>query len=665
MMKLFSPDQIHISTLLQQGCISSDWSLVSLSPGCDLTRFRNVTFIGKVSVGDNAGTIEQEGIALPCGIYGATIVNCTIGNGVRIANIGSVVANCSIGDHVLIENIASLNGETNASCGNGAELDVVNEGGGRGTILVNQMTSQTAYLQALVRHDPVFTKKLSSLIEKKAGDNSSGMNIGEYARIVHCGAIKNVTVGPFAYIHGAQYLENGTILSCPEHPAEVGEAVYAKSFIFAEGAKIDSGAILDKVFAGQAVKLGKQFSAENSMFFANCEGFHGEAVSLFAGPYTVTHHKSTLLIAGLFSFFNSGSGSNQSNHMYKLGPVHQGVFERGCKTGSFSYVLLESHIGAFSVVIGKHFTNINAPNLPFSYIHEEGGSSKVIPGMNLFSVGTVRDGEKWPKRDNRKSQVKRDLIIFDVFSPYTVGKMIRGRDELIGLSDSTPKEKAFVNYGGLQINRLLLRKGAKYYSMAIARYLNDRVCARLVESLEKEGDWVRATAALKPVCRLKRSDEWTDISGLLVPSEKLASLEERVVSGSIASFDGLLDELHSYYDSYRDYEWQYVYETFLREYRIELDSMTREQALASIDEWHKAANSLHAMILEDSRREFSSFAKIGYGIDQPEEETDSEFVSVRGSVETNGVVQKIAKELDEIQQRHQQFKDLILSLNKE
>jgi hypothetical protein len=40
-----------------------------------------------------------------------------------------------------------------------------------------------------------------------------------------------------------------------------------------------------------------------------------------------------LLLAGLFSFFNAGSGTNQSNHLYKLGPVHQGVLERGCKTG--------------------------------------------------------------------------------------------------------------------------------------------------------------------------------------------------------------------------------------------------------------------------------------------------------------------------------------------
>ena len=479
----------QIKKLSQQGCTAQNWKSVTLSPHCDLSRFRNVAFIGKVTVGKNSGNLSVSGTEMPCGIYNAAIADCTIGDDVRIANIGSSITNYIIDKNALIENVASITASAGAAFGNGVELDVVNEGGGRGAKIINDLTAQTAYVQAMMKHNEAFTRNLSAIIEKKAKSSSGPGHIGAHARIIHCGAITNVNIGTHAYIHGAQSLENGTVISCEEHPTEIGEAVQAKSFILAEGARVDSGAILDKVYVGQAVKMGKQFSAENSLFFANCEGFHGEAVSLLAGPYTVTHHKSTLLIAGIFSFYNAGSGTNQSNHMYKLGPVHQGVFERGCKTGSFSYVLLEGHIGAFSVVIGKHFTNIDAPNLPFSYIQEGEGISKIIPGMNLFSVGTVRDGEKWPKRDNRKAPVKRDLIIFDVFSPYTVEKMRLGRDELLALSDSTSKEKAYVTYGGLQLNRLLLRKGAKYYSMAIARYLNDKVCSRISEAMEKSGDW--------------------------------------------------------------------------------------------------------------------------------------------------------------------------------
>jgi NDP-sugar pyrophosphorylase family protein len=658
-MKSIPLDATHIALLTAQGCTSHHWQSVLFSPDTDLTRFRNVTFIGNVHVGNNRGTVSLDGVEQDCGIYNAAIAHCTIGDNVRIANIGSMISNYTIGNNVVIEDVASLSAESNALCGNGVELDVVNEAGGRGTLLFSDLNAQTAYLQALLKHNSDFSAKITALIKKKIATSSSRAEIGDHARIIHCGAMKSVTVGPHAYLHGAQYLENGTILSCKEHPAEIGEGVQARSFIIAEGAKIDSGAILDKVYAGQAVKMGKQFSAENSLFFANCEGFHGEAVSLFAGPYTVTHHKSTLLIAGLFSFYNAGSGTNQSNHMYKLGPVHQGIFERGCKTGSFSYVLLESRIGAFSVVIGKHFTNINAPNLPFSYIHEEEGVSKCIPGMNLFSVGTVRDGEKWPKRDNRKASVKRDLIVFDVFSPYTVEKMRRGRDELLALSESTPKEKAFVMYGGVQISRLLLRKGAKYYSMAIARYLNDKVCERIEAALTSSGNWNTAVASLTSTAALKHPDEWTDLSGLITPKERLTAVEQSVSSGATDSIDGVMKALHQMYDAYRSDEWEYIHDTYRKEYGIDLGSMSKEQARAAIDEWQKAATSLHSMILEDSKREFGAFAKIGYGLDRTAEETDRDFAAVRGSSETNSVVQKLVKETNEIQQRCERFKQII------
>lgn len=69
-----------------------------------------------------------------------------------------------------------------------------------------------------------------------------------------------------------------------------------------------------------------------------------------AGPFTVSMHKSSLLIAGMYSFLNAGSGSNQSNHMYKLGPIHQGIVERGSKTTSDSYILWPARVGAFQKI---------------------------------------------------------------------------------------------------------------------------------------------------------------------------------------------------------------------------------------------------------------------------------------------------------------------------
>ena len=653
----------QVAQLISQGCTATDWRQVMVVPGCQLARFNDVHFFGTVRIGDNSGSHSIDGVELHCGVYGASVADCDIGDHVRVANIGSVLSNYIIENNVVIQDVAALTADVNVTYGNGVELETVNEGGGRRVRIIDDLTSQTAYVQVMLRHNAGFTKKLEGLVEAKAKEAKAERGrIGDGARVLHCGTIHNVNIGLHAFIHGAQFLENGTVKSCAEHATEIGEGVQAKSFILSEGARVESGAILDKVFVGQGVKMGKQYSAENSLFFANCEAFHGEAVSLFAGPYTVTHHKSTLLIAGLFSFFNAGSGTNQSNHMYKLGPVHQGVLERGCKTGSFSYLLHEVHIGAFGVVIGKHYSNLDVPNLPFSYLFEEAGASKIVPAMNLVSVGTVRDGEKWPKRDGRKATRKRDLIVFDVFSPYTVEKMRRGRVVLLGLGDKTPKDNMTFSYGGAQLNRQSLEKGAKRYSLAVNRYLIQKVMERIREAASRHTSWSSIIESLKPVSVLQRASEWTDVAGLLTPRERLAELESRVENGSIESYDALVMEFQKMYDGYRSDEWQYVFETYAKEFRVQLTDITKDRLLAAADVWEEAASSLQEMILEDSKKEFGDFAHIGYGLDQFEEIKKKDFEAVRGTSETNSVVQELAAEGAAIRQRKAQFKKLVASI---
>jgi hypothetical protein len=655
-----SPEQI--GQLTRQGCHSENWSGVTIAPDTDLSRIRNVHFGGRVALASTSGTVTVGGAELPAGLYNSIVSDCSIESGVRIAGVRTVLSGYDIESGACIQDVGQMTSEPGAKFGNGTVVEVINEAGGRGVLIHTRLTAQVAFLEAVHRHDKAFT----AAVEKLTGDDITAWtpqrgHVGAGASIIGCPSIRNVLIGPAAVIEGAASLRDGTISSCAEHPTYVGVGVVAKEFVVSDGARIDSGAILDKVFVGQGAKMGKQYSAENSVFFANCELFHGEGVALFAGPYTVTHHKSTLMIAGLFSFYNAGSGTNQSNHMYKLGPVHQGIFERGCKTGSFSYVLFESHVGAFSIVIGKHLTNIRTPNLPFSYINEKGGESTITPAMTLLSVGTVRDGEKWPKRDNRKAKEKRDLIIFDVFSPYTVEKMRKGRDELLALNEGTSKERLTVNIGGAQMPRVLLRKGAKYYSAAIVRYLVDRVADRLPDALRGASSWAAATASLAPSRRLQRSADWTDIAGLLAPTEVIRDLEAKVVRGEFSSYDDLLGGLTAIYDRYPEYAWQYVAETFEKEFGYRLEAIPKEQFLKILDEGQKAALSLQSGVLEDSKKEFGSGSRIGYGLDLAEAETDRDFEAVRGTMEGNLVVRNMSRASEEIATRYDAIRQAVLA----
>jgi hypothetical protein len=645
-----SPEQIE--QLTRQGCRSEDWGSLTIAAETDLSRIRNVHFSGRVALGSTAGTVKVGGAVFPAGVYDSTVADCSIGAGVRIASVRTVLAGYDIEAGACIQDVGVMTSEPGAKFGNGTSVDVINEAGGRGVLIHPRLTAQVAYLEAVHRHDKAFASAMKKLVENgiAAWTPKRGL-VGAGVTVLGCQSIRNVVIGPAAIIEGAAELWDGTINSCTEHTTYIGSGVVLREFIVAEGARIDSGAIGDKVFVGQGVKMGKQYSAENSVFFANCELFHGEGVSLLAGPYTVTHHKSTLMIAGLFSFYNAGSGTNQSNHMYKLGPVHQGIFERGCKTGSFSYVLFESHVGAFSVVIGKHHGNIRTPNLPFSNISEKGGESTITPALNLLSVGTVRDGEKWPRRDNRKAKEKRDLIIFDVFSPYTVEKMRRGREELLALNEATSKERLTVNVGGAQMPRVLLRKGAKYYSAAIARYLVDHVAERLPEVLRRASSWDAAMAELAPKGRLRNAADWTDIAGLLAPVEVVRGLESRVVSGEISSYDQLLAGLNAIFERYPEYVWQYVVETFEKEFGYRLEAIPKGQFMKILDEGQKASLSLQSGVVEDSRREFSSVTRVGYGLDLGDGDADADFEAVRGTVEGNPVVRTMSRASEEIAAR--------------
>ena len=85
----------------------------------------------------------------------------------------------------------------------------------------------------------------------------------------------------------------------------------ADDFIVCSGSHVADNTSLERCFVGQSCHLGHGYSASDSLFFSNCQEENGEACAIFAGPFTVTHHKSTLLIAGMFSFMNAGSGSNQ------------------------------------------------------------------------------------------------------------------------------------------------------------------------------------------------------------------------------------------------------------------------------------------------------------------------------------------------------------------
>ncbi len=639
----------EVTRLCSQGCEAEDWGAVLVSDPFDAARIRSVRFSGIVQIGEMEGTIQLEGgRKSPCGLYSSSIHNCTIGRRVFISGAGCL-CNYDIQQDAAIENIGSMVTEGETTFGNGVEVEVLNEGGGRAVPMYDHLSAQIAYILALYRHRKKLIGILEGLITQYVATRKSQRGlIGTKTRIQNVSTMRNVWVGEGAVIRGASHLEEGTIAGSNVDPVYIGPGVTASKFIALSGSRIDESAILSCCFIGQGVRIGKQFSAVHSLFFANCELFHGEACSIFAGPYTVSHHKSTLLIAGLFSFYNAGSGSNQSNHMYKLGPIHQGILERGSKTGSFSYLRWPCRVGAFSVVLDKNATNFDSSDLPFSYIQVMEDASYLSPGVNLFTVGTRRDSTKWLKRDDRKDPMKLDLIHCGVFNPYTIGKALKAMRILGNLYEKTPREKDNILYKGLHIKRLMLKTSRRYYEMVVQSYLSGMVVSRL-QGISSESTWDQVLQRLKVPKKL-RDSEWIDWAGLLLPSAEADELLDRIEMGKINSLEDLSTQFQSLHANRDQEEWNWCAKRLESALGQPVENLTGEQLQQVITDWKDTTIKINNMILQDAIKEFDQISRIGYGIDGGQEENEKDFVAVRGTSEDNSFILALREENERTEQ---------------
>ena len=630
----------EIEILKRQSCTASDWNNVFVSDIFISENIRDVQFSGEVRIGDNSGTIEfNGGIIRNCGIYHASIHNCTIGDNVYIHQILNYIANYDIDDHVIIENIEMCAVEKETSFGNGLKVSTLDETGGRGVMIYDKLSAHLAYFLAWYKHRPYLIGELEGMIYRYAESVKSNRGtIAEYSVIRNCREIKNVKFGAYTQANGCIRLENGSVNSNKNAPVKLGASILAENFIFSSGAEILDGAIISNCFIGQGCVLGKQYSAENSLFFANCQGFHGEACSIFGGPYTVSHHKSTLLIAGMFSFCNAGSGSNQSNHMYKLGPIHHGIVERGSKTTSDSYILWPAKIGAFTLVMGRHYKNTDTSDLPFSYLIENKDDSWIAPGINLRSVGTIRDVLKWPRRDRRTDPEKLDCINFNLLSPFTIKKMQKGLEILNDLKSISGETTQVFVYRNTSITKSALEKGIDLYEKAIWKFLGNSVISRLEKCNVK--NLQELLICLKPKNDIGKG-EWSDISGLIAPKTEISNLIKKIENKELTHLVDIEEVFKVMHANYYDYEWTWASELLTEKTGKEIEELKIDDILELIKKWQDSVIGLDQMLYEDAKKEFSLDSMTGFGMDGNKTTQKLDFEKVRGNFESNAFVNEI------------------------
>ena len=584
----------EIEVLKQNNCWAEDWTSVNVGENFKPNFMHRVMLYGEVNIGGFDKNVEvSQGFVKHSGINNATLRNVTIGDDCLIENIGNFINNYTIGDDCYISNISTMETTEGATYGEGNLVSVLNEVGEGNVILFSDLNSQLAAFMVKHFSDKELKERIRQLIKTDIDTKMPERGrIGNNVKIINTKEITNCVINDFCEVNGASRLSDCTLLGSIHGNVYIGTGVIAENSIIAEGASVINSVKIQDCFVGEACQLSNGFTASASVFFANSYMSNGEACAAFCGPFTASHHKSSLLIGGMFSFYNAGSATNFSNHAYKMGPMHWGILERGSKTASGAYLLMPATLGTFSVCFGKLMYHPDTRSLPFAYLIAYGDIMYLVPGRNLTTVGLYRDIKKWPKRDLRAMENRKSIVNFDWLSPYSVGEVLKGKKILENLREVTGDNVSQYLYHEYIIPSSSLHKGIKYYDIALRIYMG-AVLKRVL----------KLDPAITPPTTHIGEGDWDDLSGLLLPVSEEQRIIDDLKDGTISDILTLLKRFEDINANYRDYQWAWTYKMVCDYYHI--DEITLEDANRIHEDYIKARRSWIAEIKKDAEKEFA------------------------------------------------------------
>ena len=585
--------QEEIEVLERNSCWAEDWKRVMVAEEFRPYSFHRVIFYGDIRLGSFDKQVEvTKGFTKHSGINDATLRNVTVGNDCLIEKIGNFINNYTIGDNCYISNLSTMETTEGATFGEGHLISVLNEMGDGNVILFHDLNSQLAAFMVKHFKDKVFRDNITRLVNEEIRFTQPERGtLGNGVKIINTKEITNTVVKDDCEINGAARLSDCTIMSSKDASVYIGTGVICENSIISNGCSITNSVKMQECYVGEACQITNGFTAEASVFFANSFMANGEACAAFCGPFSASHHKSSLLIGGEFSFYNAGSNTNFSNHAYKMGPMHYGTLERGSKTASGAYVLMPAKIGAFSVCFGKLMNHPDMRCLPFAYLMAYGETMYIVPGRNITTVGLYRDIKKWPKRDRRAPSSRKSIINFDWLSPFTVGEIVQGKKILENLRQAGGNNVSSYNFQEYIINASSLKKGIKYYDIALRIYMG-AVLKRAV----KGGFLGKPSSSIG-------EGTWNDLSGLLLPATEEQKLIDDIKNGNIESVKDILDRFRDIDAHYREYQWTWTYRLILDYYG--LDELTEPAMQRIREDYVRARRAWIAEIRKDAEKEFA------------------------------------------------------------
>lgn len=578
--------------LVNAGCRAQSWDTIQVTDDFYPDGYENVTFAGEV-------LLARQDARIGFKVKNVRLENCEIGQNVKIEDVAEGINGYCIERGCTLRHIGRMVYDEKELCGEGTEIAPLDETGSRSLLLHRGLTAQIAYLTVFARHNPSVSTQLSSIAEQYVAEHKLGKQarIASGTVIEFAGTLVNVHIPEASTLSGVKRIERATLCH-----ASIGDNVIMADVVAMPGSVITESCMLHRCFVGEGVRMDGAFSAHDTLIFANSHLSNGEASAALLGPHTVSMHRSTLLIGSSVSFFNAGSGTNQSNHHYRLGPMHYGVMGRGCKTASNAYLLWPAVIGSFTKVVGRVMTQPDTRHFPFSELIAEGNNTKLRPAALLASIGTLRDQDKWYWRDKRVHKESGDLIDYSAVPPSVVSEMYAGYNELRLLLEQRPEIERY-NVRGAAIERADLLSGIDRYRGALVLFVANTLAQWCLDR----------TAALKALHANARQKQdalvYYDLFGISVSEADLTRLYKQLERKKVRNVDQLAEFFRQC-----DNRNRFLIPLATALLAQLFDGTTEQRLTACLTEALKVSERTEKEVLRDAAKEQSSRVQVAYGL---------------------------------------------------
>ncbi len=489
----------EIKKLKAQSNDAEDWKKILVTKKFRPDHIVDNQFRGQCVLGlfDGKKLHALSSVELPSGIFKSTIINSEIGDNCCIWNAGCI-SNYIINAQSVVYNVGSMVCSKDSSFGNGREISVGIETGGRNVFSFAEMTIPIAQLVSTNRNNKELLEEYDNFIKKYSTSCKIGLGIIEKDVIIrNTPEIEDCYIGQSTIIDGATLVQNSTILGSAEEPVEISHGVYVRNSCLQWGCHVTSLAIVDDSILTEHSHVERHGKLTQSILGPNTAVGEGEVTACLLGPFVGFHHQA-LLIAAIWpeGKGNVGYGANiGSNHTSKAPDQ-----EIWCGEGTFFGLGVNIKFpcdftqAPYSIIATAVNTLPQRVEFPFSLINSPGHSlpgispayNEIVPGWvlsdNIYMV--KRNEGKYKKRN----KARRTAFIFDVFRQDIIDLMIQARKRLKDVSKSKDYYTA-KDIPGLGKNYMLEAsrvKGISAYDFYIEYYCLGGL-KQHIESLFKTG----------------------------------------------------------------------------------------------------------------------------------------------------------------------------------